>query len=988
MDDGTDTIYGVTSGHYGEVQTIVKGTISDSESDSGGDDFVMLSHQFPQRWRDIHVFAYDGTKRLLGTVENGKIYYTDDMGRNWIESVGLPSSLQNTIINKQDNNKIYTSDKQKVYISNDGGASFSVLKDFGTEQTQRLYTPRYATQPGSETVYLARDGKILTLSGSDFTAVGSFYSNSSVIEDEASFTMNGDERYLYVYFYVPSSIDSEKKNFMVSTDNGKSWIRRHPRGAYYNDPSGTASAFSFFGVNPEDPSIAILGYAHPTISLNGGQTDIISSSGWSAYQQGHSSWDRQIDRLRNNYHPDFQGSQFFYDKNGEVFSVRSSDGGLLLSRNEWEEGHYPGDYYNFTLLSPMANTETYNNAMVCGFQGATDFALGTQDQGWQNPLDWGGMTGTDQVKVQSVGGDGGKISSGPDGEYSWYLNSSDLRGPYPLYENGTFKGNTNRVGTKFEIKIKGHWNDLKEYSNTIWILNEELVKVTNTGTSSSNSYTTSTKSFGNSGNVAALCQSPSNKNLFWALDNNKVYKSTDGGSNFSLVATVSMEASTSGGDVRGWAFDDNTVLFAGDVTYGSTSVISTDGGVTFSEVPGLPDTDLYWMQGDKDGGVAMASTKVGPYLFDLNQMKWFDATGDYDNGAPYFHGKWGAYDPSRNVFRFSTWGYGVWDFQIDDGTPKLDITSPAGGHSYAVGDTLSITWSANFTNAVTIELLDSLDEIIQVIVSETVNDGEMIYVLDPDVGFDGIYRVQVSSIVSGIVVKTVSSSFIVEPPYSIYEAEDADVSGATISSSSSGYTGTGFVDYQSSSDDYIEWSVPTAHNGEYRLSIRYAYGSAPSENRPLSITVNGSEVEPELDFTGTGSWSTWSYSSSIALDLSSGTNLIRATSIGSSGANLDHMKVSMLSVDENVSAAMSVTQLVPSLGVQVINQQLRLSLSQEGSVRIEMYSLNGQQLLQKEGQFSAGHSVVDLRGYGLAPQVAIVKVHTSEKQLTQRISLY
>jgi len=38
----------------------------------------------------------------------------------------------------------------------------------------------------------------------------------------------------------------------------------------------------------------------------------------------------------------------------------------------------------------------------------------------------------------------------------------------------------------------------------------------------------------------------------------------------------------------------------------------------------------------------------------------------------------------------------------------------------------------------------------------------------------------------------------------IYEAEDAVLSGATIATNHTGYSGTGFVDYKNRSNDYIQ----------------------------------------------------------------------------------------------------------------------------------------------------------------------------------------
>ncbi len=123
---------------------------------------------------------------------------------------------------------------------------------------------------------------------------------------------------------------------------------------------------------------------------------------------------------------------------------------------------------------------------------------------------------------------------------------------------------------------------------------------------------------------------------------------------------------------------------------------------------------------------------------------------------------------------------------------------------------------------------------------------------------------------------------------SIYEMEDGTMSSAQIASNHAGYTGTGFVDYNGSTGAYVELTVNVSTGGSYDLSYRYALGSG---NRPLEIKVNGQVVDSSLDFTGTGGWTTWGYTGTVQVTLSAGDNTVRATAIGSSGANVDHLLV-------------------------------------------------------------------------------------------------
>src|SRR5690606_11774624 len=86
---------------------------------------------------------------------------------------------------------------------------------------------------------------------------------------------------------------------------------------------------------------------------------------------------------------------------------------------------------------------------------------------------------------------------------------------------------------------------------------------------------------------------------------------------------------------------------------------------------------------------------------------------------------------------------------------------------------------------------------------------------------------------------------------------------------------------------YVQWNVVVPAGGEYLLQFRY---SLTSGNRPLRISANGSTVAEGLSFPSTGSWSNWAYVN-LPVTLNSGSNLIRATAIGFSGGNVDHLRV-------------------------------------------------------------------------------------------------
>ena len=70
------------------------------------------------------------------------------------------------------------------------------------------------------------------------------------------------------------------------------------------------------------------------------------------------------------------------------------------------------------------------------------------------------------------------------------------------------------------------------------------------------------------------------------------------------------------------------------------------------------------------------------------------------------------------------------------------------------------------------------------------------------------------------------------------------------------------------------------------LQFRYANGS--TADRPLKLEVNNVEVNSRRSFPPTGSWNKWT-TVTDTVRLISGTNKIKLSSIGSSGANVDHL---------------------------------------------------------------------------------------------------
>jgi len=128
-----------------------------------------------------------------------------------------------------------------------------------------------------------------------------------------------------------------------------------------------------------------------------------------------------------------------------------------------------------------------------------------------------------------------------------------------------------------------------------------------------------------------------------------------------------------------------------------------------------------------------------------------------------------------------------------------------------------------------------------------------------------------------------------------FQAENASIVSGVVETEHSGYTGSGYANTDNASGQYVEFFLTATQADSYDLTFYYALDSG---NRYGSIQVNGSTVVSNIDFNGTGAWTTWG-TSSATVNLTSGENTIRLVAQQSGGLpNLDKMEVYGYAVTE------------------------------------------------------------------------------------------
>tara|TARA_B110000967_G_scaffold144291_1_gene147688 strand:- start:432 stop:3095 length:2664 start_codon:yes stop_codon:yes gene_type:complete len=688
MLDGTDVIYGVSHNHYaGEFNSksyIFKGTVYNQTTQSGGDDFQLLTANWPNRYQNLFAFQINQATRLVAHIENGPLYYSDDEGDTWMLSTGLPDANTSSAINRQDNHTLYVTNNTTVYVSTDFGVSFSALKNFGSSKKSFLYTPRYDIQSSASSVYIAREGSFYKLNNNktDFDLKGSYFNSS---HGNRAFSISGDTRLLYV---------TEWGRYWVSTDDGVNWIQKFPPGSYYGNPEAKMSAGKFFAVHPENPDISVAGYANPIISLDGLDTTKASAVGWGRYQNG-TNLDTQAyyNRIRFNYHPDFQSSHFFYNASNEIFSLRCTDGGLFISYKEWSEFPETGvsfdnsdyanaHYINLNVINTV-NPLVYRENVFTGKNDPNHINFSTQDQGSQSIIP--GTSGDQLDFYQSIGGDGPPLDS-YDGDYVWKWDrrGNSVYAPVRAYNSDNSFKSVGQINSGFNSATPidlvndtdmgwiQNYIDHNEPDKRMWLLKKRLDRATDDGTN----FTAHTVDKGTN-QVAALAQAWTNPNKLFMLQDGNVFISNDRGDTFGDAISTPFSQTNGGGgngDIGSGVVlpnNDDWILFSGPSNNSIGSILSTNGGSSWTDVtgdfPSGSDAQTGGMIVTPDSKYIFAGTDIGPYVFVVDDLTWYSIA----EGIGFFNAMDVDYIESISTVRFGSWGSGILDFTIID--PNLDV---------------------------------------------------------------------------------------------------------------------------------------------------------------------------------------------------------------------------------------------------------------------------------------------------------------------------
>ena len=108
-------------------------------------------------------------------------------------------------------------------------------------------------------------------------------------------------------------------------------------------------------------------------------------------------------------------------------------------------------------------------------------------------------------------------------------------------------------------------------------------------------------------------------------------------------------------------------------------------------------------------------------------------------------------------------------------------------------------------------------------------------------------------------------------------------------SSNEGFEGEAYWNYNNAIGSSLTWTVDVPEAGNYKVTFRYANGTAA--DRPVQVSVNGASESVNVSFPGTDAWTTWS-TVSVVLTLKAGQNTIKTvSSTENGGPNMDYLEL-------------------------------------------------------------------------------------------------
>ncbi len=560
-------------------------------------------------------------------------------GLNWTTNQGR--SVGRVLINPNDHNMIFAASTSGIFRSLDAGVTWTKVLGSGNIKDLEF-------KPGDPSVIYAASSAGFyksTNTGLSFFIVTSSSSGlpfSSTTNRAAIAVSPANPAYVYILYSATS--DSGYKGLYLSTNSGTTFTLQSnsPNLLGYDYDGSDAGGNGWYtlslAVSPFDPTEVVVGGVNIWKSNDAGMnwTCVAHWYGGGGLPYVHADIHSLV------YRPD--GSELF----------SANDGGLFISvdaGNSWQD---KSDGMQIGQLYRLGNSVTNPNLVI---------------QGWQ---DNGSNLYNTGAFERVIGGDGMEC----------FIDWSDPSFMYGEYQNGGLQRSVDGGGSFSDIVNNitepGEWitpwmQDPFD-PQTIYAGFENVWKSTSRGT-----FWTKISTFNSSG-LIALEVSKSNPLYIYASTSSTIYKTSDGGANWTTLTYPSVGA-TSITALEISTTNPNIVWMSRSGYVAGTKILKTiDGGATWTNIsgtlPNIPANCVVNQTGTNDG--VYVGTDLGVYYIDNDLTSWMP----YSNGLPNVIVDELEIHYGTNKLRAATYGRGLWQSTIFDPLSNLPFAN-------FVGDTLS-----------------------------------------------------------------------------------------------------------------------------------------------------------------------------------------------------------------------------------------------------------------------------------------------------------
>lgn len=642
----SDELYLISAGG-----TLFRGT-------RAGNDWQVVNQDLRFENNFLKYLQTNDGNRWLATV-NDIPHYSEDEGSTWTAATGITTSASHAesidpVVLPNLDDRIYILSKPDywtnytLYRSDDKGMSYTSIHTFETNLSSEI---QMVKPHHTDEVFIAvKNGgwstKFYELDQESNTV------NLIVQNNSFGFGENGRANLVATQMDTTTRFYAYTDNLEVfqSEDYGMTWEQKG------NLPARPWSVGMY--LRPSDPDFLIMGEVECFYSPNQGE-DWIKVNNWGDYYGD----------VNGSLHADMMAFAEYETAEGDPFILSSNHGGLNITYN---------DMLTFDNLGlENLNVSQYYDVVTDPTDPVYIYA-GSQDQGFQRSLNLVSdeIANFDQV----ISGDYGHIVFSENGNRLWTVYPGGWVTYYAFPQTAALNDSWELESQNETVWIPPMMSSPIPEENAIYLAGGNmnggsgsyLIKLSVADTIVAEQIDYDFQDYSGGGTISMMRTSPINPDQWYvATTNGRFFYSIDGGNNWEQnISFIPGGHYLYGSAILPSKLASNTVYFAGSGYSNPAVYKSTDGGENFTAMnEGLPPTLVFELAANEDESLLFAATEAGPYVFVTAENKWYDMAG---MGAPN-QTYWSVeYIEQLQLVRFGTYGRGIWDFQI---SPEVVSTS-------------------------------------------------------------------------------------------------------------------------------------------------------------------------------------------------------------------------------------------------------------------------------------------------------------------------